>query len=115
MMQVRPFILAAAVAAAGLSTFTAVGPALASGGGIAVQHDDLNLSSPTGRAVLDRRIDRAARQVCGTALTIELELAGDVNACRAEVVGAARAQRDALIAGDRYAELRVHRNVRSAY
>lgn len=113
-MQVRPLILAAAVAAAGLSTFTAVAPALASEAGVPVQHADLNLASAAGRAALDRRIDRAARQVCGTALTIELELAGEVNACRADVMANARAQRDALVGGIEVAELRVARSVRSA-
>ncbi len=113
-MQFRPFILAAAVAAAGLSTFTAVGPAIASDSGVAVQHADLNLASAAGRATLDRRIDRAARQVCGTALTIELDLAAEVNACRSDVIAGARAQRDALIGGIEVAELRVARTVRSA-
>lgn len=113
-MQVRPFILAAAVAAAGLSTFTAVGPAMASEAGVTVQHADLNLASAAGRATLDRRIDRAARQICGTALTVELELAGEVNACRADVMAEARAQRDAILGGIELAELRVARTVRSA-
>ena len=113
-MQVRPFILAAAVAAAGLSTLTAVGPAVAGETGVAVQHDDLNLASAAGRAALDRRIDRAARQVCGTALTIELELAAEVDACRSDVIASARAQRDALVGGREFAELRVARSVRSA-
>lgn len=113
-MQFRPLILAAAVAAAGLSTFTAVGPAIASDAGVAVQHDDLNLASASGRATLDRRIDRAARRVCGTALTVELELAGEVNACRADVLASARAQRDALVGGIEVAEIRVARSVRSA-
>lgn len=113
-MQFRPFILAAAVAAAGLSTFAAVGPAIAAEAGVAVQHEDLNLSTAAGRAVLDRRIDRAARLVCGTALTIELELAGEVNSCRADVIASTRARRDALVGGQSYAELRVTRTVRAA-
>ena len=113
-MKFRPFILAAAVAAAGLSTFTAVGPAMASDAGVAVQHDDLNLTSAAGRATLDRRINRAARRVCGTALTIELDLAAEVNSCRADVIAAARPQRDALVNGIEVAVLRVNRSVRSA-
>jgi len=113
-MQVRPFILAAAVAAAGLSTLTAVSPALASGAGVSVRHADLNLASAAGRAALDRRIDRAARQVCGTALTVELDLAAEIEACRADVLAEARAQRDALVSGIELAELRAARSVRSA-
>ena len=113
-MQVRPFILAAAVAAAGLSTFTAIGPAMASESGVSVQHADLNLASAAGRAALDRRIERAARRVCGTALPIELDLAAEVDACRADVLAEAHAQRDAILGGIELAELRVRRSVRSA-
>ena len=113
-MQFRPFILAAAVAAAGLSTFTAVGPAIAAEPGVAVQHSDLNLSSEAGRAALNRRIERAALQVCGTALTIELDLAAEVNACRTDFIAEARAQRDALVGGIEVGEIRVARTVRSA-
>jgi UrcA family protein len=114
MMQVRPFILAAAVAAAGLSTFTAIGPAMAADAGVAVQHADLNLATAAGRAALDRRIDRAARHVCGTALTVELDLAAEIADCRADVMASARSQRDAIVGGLELAELRVARSVRSA-
>lgn len=40
-------------------------PAAASAESRMVRHDDLNLSTPAGMAVLDRRIDAAARNVCG--------------------------------------------------
>lgn len=114
-MQFRPFILAAAVVAAGLSTVTAISPALAAeAGGVTVATSDLNLASPAGRATLDARIERAARSVCGTAFINELDYAANVAACRADVISAARAQRDALIGGDTYAELRVARSVRAA-
>lgn len=113
-MQFRPFILAAAVVAAGLSTLTAVSPAFASGSGVSIAYDDLNLGSAAGRAALDARIERAARLVCGTAFINELDIASGVDACREDVIAAARAQRDAILAGDRYAELRVDRSVRAA-
>lgn len=113
-MQVRPFILAAAVVAAGLSTLTAVSPAMASDGSVAVQHDDLNLRSPSGRAALDRRIERAARSVCGTALTIELDLAANIADCRESVLASARQQVEALVSGTDLAELRLSRTVRTA-
>lgn len=32
---------------------------------VSVEHRDLNLASPEGQAALDKRIERAARQVCG--------------------------------------------------
>jgi UrcA family protein len=116
MMQIRPFILAAAVVAAGLTTMTAVSPAFAGARdrSVTVATDDLNLASPAGRATLDNRIENAARVVCGTALTTELDYAATVAACRADVLAAAHAQRDAILGGESYAELRVGRSVRAA-
>jgi UrcA family protein len=101
MMQFRPFILAAAVLAAGLTTLTATAPAFASESSVTVAHGDLNLNSAAGRAVLDARIERAARQICGTAFINELDIAAGVAACRRDVIAAARAQRDALVGGER--------------
>lgn len=48
-------------AAAGLAVSSA--PAMA--GGISVKYDDLNLASPAGQEALDKRIEVAARKVCG--------------------------------------------------
>lgn len=48
--------------AASLAMLTAIP---ASAGTVTVEHRDLNLSSAEGQAALDKRIDRAARQVCG--------------------------------------------------
>ena len=31
----------------------------------AVAHDDLNLATPEGQAALTKRVDKAARQICG--------------------------------------------------
>jgi UrcA family protein len=108
MMQFRPFMLAVAAAAAGLATFSAVSPAIASEAGVRVAYADLNLESAAGRAVLERRLDRAARSVCGTALHIELHIAAGVEACRADTIAAARQQLGAA-AGEQYAALRVVR------
>ena len=109
-MQFRPFILAVAALAAGLSTFTAVGSAVAAESGIAVHYEDLNLRSAAGRATLDSRIERAARMLCGTANIYELDIAAGIDACRAETIAAARAQVGAG-AGEDYAALRVVRAV----
>lgn len=49
-MQFRPFILALAALAAGVSTFTAVSPALASEQSVAAGHGDRDRSSEAGRA-----------------------------------------------------------------
>ena len=54
-----PAILAAALAAAVLAA-----PASAADT-VAVQYDDLDLSTSAGQAQLERRIDNAARSVCG--------------------------------------------------
>ncbi len=40
------------------------------GNSVEVRTADLNLSNPSGQKVLERRIDRAARQVCGTDDTV---------------------------------------------
>ena len=107
-MQIRPFILAVAAAAAGLSTFTAISPALAAESGVLVQYEDLNLASAAGRAALEARLDRAASQVCGTAFINELDIAAGVNACREDSIAVAREQLRA-VAGERTASLRVVR------
>ncbi len=51
----------ALLAAAGL----AFGATAAHADQITVTHDDLNLNSPGGQKVLQHRIDKAARAVCG--------------------------------------------------
>ena len=51
----------ASIAALGLAA-TAVS---AQSEGIDVSFGDLNLSTPEGQMVLDRRIDQAAREICG--------------------------------------------------
>jgi UrcA family protein len=114
MMQVRPFILAAAVLAASLSTLTAASPAIARDRGYAVAFSDLNLASAAGRATLDRRVERAARHLCGTPFINELDFNAAISECRNDVVAAARAQRDVLAGGGQLAELRLTRTVRAA-
>ncbi|OZA92064.1 UrcA family protein [Altererythrobacter sp. H2] len=61
---------AALLAFAGtLASLTAIAPAAAEvatrTNTTSVQYADLNLSHPEGQAALERRIDRAARKVCG--------------------------------------------------
>jgi UrcA family protein len=114
MMQFRPFILALAALAAGVSTFTAISPALASERGVLVSYDDLNLGSRAGRAMLESRIERAAEIVCGTANPTELDIAAGVAACREDAIASARAQVAALARGESLAALRVGRAVRAA-
>lgn len=65
-MSIHMLGLAALAAAAPIAIFTA--PALAAAtesASVAVPYRDLDLASEAGQAELDRRIDRAARHVCG--------------------------------------------------
>lgn len=56
------------IAALGLALPTV--PAAAQSQTVEVPYADLNLSTPEGQAALDRRIDKAARQVCGADETV---------------------------------------------
>ena len=106
-MSPRPFLFAVAAVAVALGATTAtVSPAFAAGTGeVLVQHDDLNLASPAGRAVLEARLERAARIVCGTAFINELDIAAGVEACRSDAIAAARQQ----LRGGSYSALRAVR------
>ena len=63
-----------------------------------VRTADLDLKSDAGRRVLDQRLARAARQVCGTASDADLQGKNDVRQCRDAVLAKARANRDAVLA-----------------
>jgi UrcA family protein len=63
-----------------------------------VRTADLDLRSNAGRRLLDVRLGRAARQVCGTASDADLEGKNEVRQCRAEVLANARTARDAVLA-----------------
>ena len=63
-----------------------------------VQTADLDLKSADGLRELDRRIARAAREVCGTVSDADLAGKNDVRHCRAETIAAAHAQRAQLLA-----------------
>jgi UrcA family protein len=74
-----------------------------------VHYADLDLSSPTGRRELDRRIGVAVREACGTASDADLHGRNLVQRCRVETRGAVAARRTAVLAaaesvpGDRFA------------
>jgi UrcA family protein len=98
-MFVRPSILAAAAVTAGLLAIGAVAtPAMAQDApSVTVSYADLNLASPLGREILDRRIAGAASQLCGTARSVELTWAAAVNDCREATIAATQPQRDAAV------------------
>ena len=64
---------------------------------VAIIHTaDLDLSSNIGRAELDRRLIRAAYEVCGSASETDLAGANEVRHCRADVLARARTQSQRL-------------------
>ena len=62
-----------------------------------VRTADLDLGSETGRRQLDRRLERASREVCGSASDADIEGKNEVRRCRAETLAKARGERDRRI------------------
>ncbi len=91
-MNVRkPLFAVAALAAAYVNTSAAISPAMAQGAeAVTISYANLNLANAAGRAVLDRRIAAAARQVCGQYLITELKWAEMSRECRVEVTASAQ-------------------------
>ena len=87
MTRLSPFAFAAAIAATGISVL-ASSPVHAATAH--VRYGDLDLSTASGRATLDSRINRAARTVCW----IENANLRGTEACRLESVANAHAQLD---------------------
>jgi len=90
MTRLSPFALAAAMAATSISVL-ASSPVHAATNH--VRYGDLDLSTAAGRAMLDSRINRAARTVCW----IENGNIRGAEACRRESVANAHAQLDRAI------------------
>jgi UrcA family protein len=61
-----------------------------------IQTADLDLSTSAGRHSLDRRLVRAASEVCGTASEVDLVGKNKVAACRHSVLAEARAKGEQL-------------------
>lgn len=62
---------------------------------------DLDLSKADGRLELQRRIVRAAYEVCGTASDVDLEGKNAVRQCREDTISQAGVQREKLFAAAR--------------
>ena len=99
--------LHAALVAASL---TAGGAAAADPATVRIRHGDLDLASPAGRAVFDRRVRAAATRICGTPPVMDDPTFWAVSDCRAQVIRSgetgvavtlASGRGDALIAGTR--------------
>ena len=83
-----------------LLTFTAT-PALAEPAAISttkVQVADLDLSTAQGQRALDRRLNRAVIEVCGTASDADLAGKNEVRRCRADTLASLSSERDQRIA-----------------
>lgn len=108
-MSPRKTIIAAAFAVL-LNTGLAAAPAAAQAvDSVTVGYADLNLANAAGRAVLDRRIAHAARQVCGQFAPIELRRNSLSRACQADAIASAEAQRSAIVFASNNANARVSR------
>ena len=76
-------------------------PALAEAPAIAtsvVQTADLDLSSQSGQRALDRRLNQAVNEVCGTASDADIAGKNDVRRCRVETLASLSDERDQRIA-----------------
>ena len=62
-MRYPPILAAAALLGAATAFVSPAGAETSAS--VAVKYSDLNLSSRSGQAQLDRRIDKAARSICG--------------------------------------------------
>lgn len=72
---------------------------------ITVRFGDLNLSSPSGRRVLDQRIQRAIWYVCGDRPSpVELDKRPDWLACRATASDNAHQKLAEILKGEQFAE-----------
>ena len=63
-----------------------------------VQTADLDLSTSKGQQALDRRLQRAANEVCGIASDVDLEGKNEVRRCRADTLASVANERDQRIA-----------------
>ena len=66
-----------------------------------VRTADLDLSNDSGQRELDRRIVRAAREVCGEASNVDLVGGNAVRQCREDTIALATSQREQLLAAAR--------------
>lgn len=81
--MLRPLILPAALA---LTTSLGSAPALAAGDSVTLRTSDLDLSSPAGRAELDKRIDRVASKMCSGEMTTGSNISSlAIERCKAAV------------------------------
>ena len=59
-----------------------------------VRTADLDLGTNAGKRLLDQRVARAAREVCGVASDVDIEGKNDVRKCREDAIARATYERD---------------------
>jgi UrcA family protein len=99
-MTARSIIFSlAAAAAALLPSPAAAAPILVEAApSVKVHFADLNIAAPAGRQTLDRRIARAARQVCGDGSDSNPEMAEAERSCIKTAVSSANLQVEDVLA-----------------
>jgi UrcA family protein len=95
MIKILTALGAAALAASALCTPAAASPVDQTK--VVVSYKGLDLANPADAARLERRLREAARAVCSDAPILDLSLAGEIEACRAEVMSRARADMQVAI------------------
>ena len=90
----------AAVAVAAVLTVPTVAQAQESAS-VEVRFDDLNLTHASGRTALERRVDSAARSLCGNAGGRDLTINRAIAACHVEALNSARPAVETAIANAR--------------
>jgi UrcA family protein len=83
---------------ASLALILASAPALAQPSAGTVRYSDLDLATSAGIATLDRRIDRAVAQLCGTAFPTDLDARAQIDRCRSETMKSVADSRATLLA-----------------
>jgi UrcA family protein len=63
-----------------------------------VQTADLDLSTAKGQRALDRRLQQAVNEVCGTASDVDIAGKNDVRQCRVDTLASLAGERDQRIA-----------------
>ena len=81
-----------------IASLAAANPAHAESVSRTVSYGDLDLTSPAGQAIFDRRIGDAVRDLCGRAFPLDLQTQHDVRRCRSQAMAAVQAQRNDALA-----------------
>lgn len=93
----KNFASVAAAASALFISAPAAAQAPAQSGSVIIPTTGLDLDTPAGRRSLDARIRAAARDAC-TASPADLSAQNRADRCRADLIAAARVQRDIMLA-----------------